>query len=202
MNKIKPPISDKEKIREEVQHRISFLSEKEKEKAAKIVCKKLTRLPEVQNATQIYVYQSFDDEICLDFFIEWSISENKQIFVPFPAKQKWGFGGQTVWAGWKVIWGWNKIIASFCPLNAFGTFGDKSTKNDSEVVSIRSVILVPWRAFTLSGKRIGRGGGWYDRFLWEHQNFYAIGVCFDCQIFPDLVQEEHDISMDSIITWK
>jgi len=46
------------------------------------------------------------------------------------------------------------------------------------------VIIMPWRAFTLSGKRIGRWGGWYDNFLREHTTLCVVGVCFKCQIFP------------------
>ena len=64
------------------------------------------------------------------------------------------------------------------------------------------VILVPGRAFTLSGKRIGRGGGWYDTFLAKRPHLLIIWVCFDCQIFPELPQDDWDISMDEIITWK
>ena len=62
------------------------------------------------------------------------------------------------------------------------------------------VILVPWRAFTLSGKRIGRGGGWYDRFLREHPQFFSIGICFYCQIFEDIPQDEWDQVVNDIIS--
>ncbi len=61
------------------------------------------------------------------------------------------------------------------------------------------VIFVPWRAFTLSGKRIGRGGWWYDKFLQEHPYFQAVGVCFGCQIFPELPQDAWDITMNEVI---
>lgn len=199
MNKIKPLISDKNSIRDEVKRRISRLSEEDKNEASQNICLQLIWLQKIQAASHIYIYQSLRGEVCLNTLIEWALLNKKQIFVPCSAEQKWGFGGQTVWAGWKKKLWWNEIIASFCPLNAFDTFGDKSIKNDSEMVSSQSITIVPWRAFTLSGKRVGRGGGWYDRFLREHPSFYTIGVCFDCQIFPELPQDEWDIPMNEVI---
>ncbi|MFA6080199.1 MAG: 5-formyltetrahydrofolate cyclo-ligase [Candidatus Gracilibacteria bacterium] len=202
MNKIKPPISDKSTVRAEVKRRVSLLSEEEKNEGSKNICLQLIGLREIQNASRVYAYQSLSDEVCLDTLIKWALAQKKQVFVPNSAKQKGGFGGQTVGAGGKKTGGGNETIASFCPLNAFGTFGDKSTKSDIEVTSSSSVILAPGRAFTLSGKRIGRGGGWYDRFLKEYPNFYTIGVCFDCQIFPELPQDEWDIVVNKVITGK
>jgi len=73
------------------------------------------------------------------------------------------------------------------------------SQGNSSCLPSEGVILVPWRAFTLSGKRIGRGGGWYDRFLQEHPDFYTIGICFDCQIFPELPQDEWDVPMNEVI---
>jgi hypothetical protein len=49
------------------------------------------------------------------------------------------FRGQTVWAGWIQTEWWNQSIASFCPLNAFGTFGNKST-NKSEICLNNQII--------------------------------------------------------------
>lgn len=71
----------------------------------------------------------------------------------------------------------------------------------SSFLPAEGIILVPWRAFTLRGKRIGRGGGWYDRLFRKYSQLYKIGVCFDWQIFPDLPQNEWDIFMDTVIVW-
>ena len=62
------------------------------------------------------------------------------------------------------------------------------------------VMMVPGVAFTLSGKRMGRGKGFYDKYM-SHKDFRAlkIGVCYSVQIVDDIPCEEHDIAMDAVI---
>ncbi len=64
------------------------------------------------------------------------------------------------------------------------------------------VVLVPGLAFDRSGRRLGRGGGFYDRYL-THITGYKIGVAGSYQVTNiDLPEEEHDIRMDAIATEK
>lgn len=61
------------------------------------------------------------------------------------------------------------------------------------------LILVPGTAFTASGARLGRGRGYYDKYL--SQNFFQgfkVGVCYAHQLVTELPVEPHDVRMDSI----
>lgn len=60
--------------------------------------------------------------------------------------------------------------------------------------------IVPGRAFTLDGKRVGRGWGWYDASLSQYPDAYKIGVCFDFQIFERLPQDSWDVGMDLVVS--
>ncbi|MEA3187604.1 MAG: 5-formyltetrahydrofolate cyclo-ligase [Chthoniobacter sp.] len=63
------------------------------------------------------------------------------------------------------------------------------------------LILIPGLAFSREGARLGRGGGFYDRFLGSSEvRGDKIGVCFDAQIFPELPREPHDCAVDAVIT--
>lgn len=63
------------------------------------------------------------------------------------------------------------------------------------------LIVVPGLAFTRSGLRLGRGGGYYDRLLAQlSPRCMKIGVCFETQIVPELPIEPHDIRLDAVIT--
>ncbi len=66
------------------------------------------------------------------------------------------------------------------------------------------IVLVPGRAFTRDGKRLGRGNGGYDRWIAEQRNINPqttyIGLCFECQIVIELPLEPHDERMDAAIT--
>lgn len=61
-------------------------------------------------------------------------------------------------------------------------------------------IVVPGVAFTLSGKRMGRGKGFYDKYM-SHPAFRAlkIGICYPPQLVDELPCEGHDVVMDCVL---
>ncbi len=61
------------------------------------------------------------------------------------------------------------------------------------------VALVPGVAFDAAGHRLGRGRGYYDRFLSECPAIYKIGVCFPFQRVAEVPVEAHDVVLDQII---
>ncbi|MGA3170511.1 MAG: 5-formyltetrahydrofolate cyclo-ligase [Chthoniobacteraceae bacterium] len=64
-----------------------------------------------------------------------------------------------------------------------------------------NLFLIPGLAFTRSGGRLGRGSGFYDRFLKRADARAAkIGVCFHPQLVPSLPLEDHDRNMDMVLT--
>ena len=65
----------------------------------------------------------------------------------------------------------------------------------------KGVILVPGLAFCRDGKRLGRGKGYYDRFLAEHENcLLSLGIAQSFQLVECMPTEEHDVSLDFICT--
>lgn len=63
------------------------------------------------------------------------------------------------------------------------------------------LIVVPGVAFDRNGNRIGRGRGYYDRFLCKHLNVRRIGICFDFQLVDEVPTEPNDIKMDKVISF-
>lgn len=62
-------------------------------------------------------------------------------------------------------------------------------------------ILVPGLAFAPDGRRLGRGGGWYDRLLAScDADTLTIGICFHTQLFADLPTEAHDRRVARVVT--
>lgn len=59
--------------------------------------------------------------------------------------------------------------------------------------------LVPGVGFDLTGARLGRGKGYYDRFL-EDKDVVTIGLAWTEQLVEKIPVEEHDFHMDFIIT--
>jgi len=61
------------------------------------------------------------------------------------------------------------------------------------------LIIVPGVAFDQSGRRIGRGGGFYDQLLPQYHAIRA-GICFDFQCLENIPTEAHDCQMDLLVT--
>jgi 5-formyltetrahydrofolate cyclo-ligase len=63
------------------------------------------------------------------------------------------------------------------------------------------LIMVPGVAFDRNGGRTGHGKGYYDKLL-EHARLDAplIALAFECQLFPEIPCESHDIYMDKVVT--
>lgn len=62
-------------------------------------------------------------------------------------------------------------------------------------------VIVPGLAFTPDGRRLGQGGGHYDRLLARlAPGVVTIGVCFGEQLRDDLPTEPHDQRVDHVIT--
>lgn len=61
-----------------------------------------------------------------------------------------------------------------------------------------AIVLVPGVAFTRAGRRLGQGGGYYDRAL-AGRTAHAIGIGFTCQLVEDLPHGAHDRMMDALI---
>ena len=61
------------------------------------------------------------------------------------------------------------------------------------------LILVPGIAFDPTGRRVGRGGGFYDRLLPLYRAS-RVGICFDFQCLDSVPSEPHDSLMDVLLT--
>ena len=68
-------------------------------------------------------------------------------------------------------------------------------------LSAIDLILVPGLAFDAAGHRLGRGRGYYDRFLHSKNRPYCvkIGVCFDFQKVDEVPVDAHDMAMDRVV---
>lgn len=83
--------------------------------------------------------------------------------------------------------------------------GLRQPKTGSPVsLSMIDIIAVPGLAFDLRGYRVGRGKGFYDRFLPQKElHAVTVALCFDEQVLTDFIPaEQHDVPVKIIITDK
>ena len=193
---------DKNDIRKHIkdlfnQYKSTFASQ------SQIICKKIIESEYYKESAIIYAYMALPDEVDLTEVIKTALQDGKKVALP------------------KIISKEDGIIKFFyldpqktlIQQTATGTFGisepDESMPATSDA-SQKTLILVPGRAFTKEGDRLGRGKGYYDRYLAKaivgssptmtrsSNNITLAGVCFDFQIKKSLPTDDRDIKMDVV----
>lgn len=61
--------------------------------------------------------------------------------------------------------------------------------------------VIPGMAFDAEGHRLGRGKGFYDRFLGHPacRQLTKVGLCFDFQLLDNVPADAHDIAVDDVL---
>ena len=176
-------LTDKRKIRQAVRAEIAKLSDEEKKHLSAQIFSELYNSNKVSNASVIALFISLPDEPQTANFIEQLLSKNKRVVVPRIEGEEMNFYD----------------ISEGVSEGAFGIMEPIATTpiEPSEI----DVMIVPGVAFTRQGARLGRGKGFYDKYL-SHNSFraYTIGVCYPCQVVENLPTEPHDKQLDLIVT--
>lgn len=142
---------------------------------------KLEQHPDFVKAERVMLYSALPDEVQTQAFLEkWHLK--KQIILP------------TV-VGDDIIPVAYEKDTDF----AVGDFNILEPQNEPYKGGF-DLIVVPGVAFDRNGNRLGRGRGYYDRFLSQHLNVKRIGICFDFQLVDEIPTEPFDIRMDEVIT--
>lgn len=71
--------------------------------------------------------------------------------------------------------------------------------NEEAAIVTPGVVFVPGLAFTRQGDRLGRGKGFYDKYLSQYRGI-KIGLCFEEQVEFNIPTEKHDVKLDYIVT--
>lgn len=82
-------------------------------------------------------------------------------------------------------------------------FGLREPRPGARVVSkdMLDLVIVPGLAFDAEGGRLGRGAGFYDRFLGSlGPRAVKVGVVYDAQVFPSVPTEPQDVRLDVLVT--
>jgi 5-formyltetrahydrofolate cyclo-ligase len=84
-----------------------------------------------------------------------------------------------------------------------GPFGLAEPPADAPTVepSAVDVVLMPGVAFDSAGRRLGHGGGYFDRLIPQLRgDCCLLGVAFDVQVVDEVPTEPHDARVDAVVT--
>lgn len=175
---------DKKAFRKAVIEKISSLSEEYIDFSNDGICKNFINMPEFLNAENIFAYISEKREPDTVKIIEKALSMGKTVALPVSYD-----GGVMV----------PKIITDLNGLET-GKFGIPAPKEDAPLMSEESIdlIIVPAVTFDKNGYRLGRGGGYYDRFL-EHSSAFSVGLGRE-KLLCEVPLEKHDMPVKCLVT--
>ena len=186
-------MNGKSELRREMKVRRRDVTYAEKTSADAVVCQKLKARRDIgemvdpQNRNSpLAVYLASPDEINIDHYINCMIREGVEVVAPR----------------------WNGKTYDLAKLKGLdeknlrrGPMGIREAC-DADFVEPKEVYawIIPGLAFTREGKRLGYGGGWYDRLLASApKDAVKIGVAYLFQIVDDIPAEPHDITLTGII---
>ena len=176
-------MTSKDEIRRMMRERRRALTPEERTTASEIICAKLV----ARNLhSPIAVYLASPQEIDLSPFIRKMLTTGAKVVAP-----RWN--GETYELA--VLKGLDEAHLRQGPMRILEPV-------EAEIVSPKEVgvWLVPGLAFTRSGKRLGYGGGWYDRLLADApKDAQKIGVAHVFQVVDDLPSEPHDILLSGVV---
>jgi len=179
---------EKKKARGFLKSRLLSIGEDACKKASGDIYDRLTSLPELDQAQTVFCYISIPHEVETLSIIEYLLGRGKRVCVPRCMKN--GIMDARLLTG----------LAELTPKPPF----DIPEPAESAVLVKPEDIdfaIVPGLAFDRQGGRIGKGAGYYDRYL-RKCRAVKCGVCFDDMLIDRLPMGENDVPMDIVLTDK
>lgn len=193
---------DKQELRKEIRNRKRQFSQDQLGELSLSAISKLRKHPKVMAAHTLLLYYSLPDEVNTHEWIDELVAEGKRVLLPVVVNDK----DMVI----REYTGKHDLAeGSFHIMEPIGKLFPEEKYPEIEVA------IIPGMSFDDTGHRLGRGKGYYDRFLTKLRGMernkserkeadgtevYKIGICFGFQKLQEIPFESHDILMDEVTT--
>lgn len=177
---------NKKKLRKIIKDRKRQYSSSQLEELSLSVLSRLADQESFRKAKIILMYYSLPDEVNTHTFIDEMTALGKTVLLPV-VKDSENMEIRE-YSGRKDL-----TEGSFHIMEPIGKLFPPERYGEIEVG------VIPGMSFDERGNRLGRGKGYYDRFLKKVPTLFKIGICFDFQKTDIIPTEETDIRMDCIL---
>ena len=182
---------NKTQIRAEMKNFLRDLTAEDRHRRSLAACERLVATREFRNAQMVMVFLSMPSEVETTTLAMRAWQECKSVAVP------------------RVDWDTKRMdpleVRSLeTGVQTLGTGFRQPVTGTVVPLGLIDMVVIPGLAFDRKGYRVGRGRGFYDRFL-SQQDFQGVrcALCFHEQLLDlDIPREPHDIPMDLIVTDK
>ncbi len=166
-------------------------AQSEKEALSQKICETFAALAEFAAAKTVMVYIDVRTEVRTRHYLPALLNSGKRIVVPYCVDKELEL-----------------FLLDDMDELAIGMYKILEPKTELRELAAKKVdvkeldlIMVPGVAFDRRGARMGHGFGYYDKLL-EHARPDAplVALAFECQLFPEIPTQAHDVFMDKIVT--
>ena len=185
-------------LRKKIKSELEMFAQGEKAAAeSETVCRVFLQSDAYRNASAVFAYMNMPSELDVSSVIAAALRDGKNACIP------------------RIEPGTNQMdffyLEASLPLEELvesGGFQIREPKLSLKKVSLgeffpeNAVILVPGLLFSADGKRLGRGKGFYDRYIAAipaEKKALLCGTGFSFQLAPDVPVEPHDRRLDCVI---
>lgn len=179
----------KSSLRNMLRQRRQALSEQQQYQSAQIITNKVAELGEFQCASHVALYLANDGEVNTEALIELSHELGKSCYLPCVDGKQMTF--HRYQPGQKLV---------------VNRYGIPEPEPSSELIRAEALdlVILPLVGFDELGRRLGMGGGFYDRcFAFKNGDDETkpklIGIAHACQKVEQLPQESWDLPLDKLI---
>ena len=175
----------KSDLRQKIRARLEKISPAVRAVESIELCERLQA--QIASAHTILFFAPLPDELDVWPVLELSLALGTNCALPFFDAEKKSYGA--------------KLLKNLATDIVIGKFGVREPAAGCAEIPLNQfdLVLVPGMAFDLSGNRLGRGKGFYDRILSEASGVKC-GVGYDFQLLEKIPSEPHDAKVNFIVT--
>ena len=194
---------EKAEIRKRVKTLLKAMSPGEAEERSKRAVDNLRALPEYKRAHIVLAFLSLGEEIKTESLIEAALAEGKAVAVPRMER--------SPEAGDYIVFVPLPRDYHSWPRDRFGIPEPPAQAPElsgNELFPDSVFVVTPGLAFDSGGGRLGRGKGYYDRFLSGARagvalrggSIFACGFCYAAQLVNEVPMGDGDVAVDLVVT--
>ncbi len=174
---------DKLELRRQIRARKRAMTQAQIEESSGKLCEKFLTTPQYRQAKTIYGYLPYNQEVRTVPILQQALADGKRVAVPKVFEDEMRF---------LYIEDLSQVETGYAGIPE--PIGDGPVAQD-----LKALVLMPGLAFDRQGRRIGYGGGFYDRFLAREPDHPTVALCYGFQLVDTLPTEEFDIPVDLVI---
>ena len=163
------------------------LTVSQREEKSRAICQKLSALPALQNARTVFSYCAAPEEADLSAFHRWALAQGKRLAFP--------------------VCGEKGRMEAYIPDSQealrpgrLGILEPDPARGERVPPEELDAIVLPCVAFDKANRRLGQGGGYYDRYLVRCPRAVRIAAAFAAQELPAVAANAEDMAVDMVVT--